>query len=286
MTGSIKQNYEEIIQDACQQEEYNVSSYVSPTTYEDGNVQPLLRNYFTTQKEVGVVNLVKKALGNMREEQIDSFINDDDNEDYEDDDEEEDIISFSYNGTLCIGSRLEKEPKVPTKMIWLEEILMTTSAISKPRGKGQRGKYKCMVVDVKNKGGKSKRKVYMPDDILQSIDDNAQQLVNCCGYIARTMAPVNVQNWEETFSIAGERMWTELKDTTRCMSRLQCFVIKTMQRLYKLWKSRLHTHYKQCGTTRDERLKIHRMICEWINGCTTKEKNNVKPTVDMIWLAD
>ena len=39
------------------------------------------------------------------------------------------------------------------------------------------------------------------------------------------------------------------------MSRLQCFVIETMQRLYRLWKSRLHTHYKQCSTTRYERLK-------------------------------
>lgn len=67
---------------------------MSPATYEDGNVQPLSRNYFTTQKEVGVVNSVKKALGNMREGQNDSFVNDDDSEDYEDgDDEEEDTSS-------------------------------------------------------------------------------------------------------------------------------------------------------------------------------------------------
>jgi len=82
-------------QDACQQEEYSVSSYVFPATYEDGNVQPLSRNYFTTQKEVSVVNLVKKALGNMREEQNDSFINDDDSKDYEHgDDREEDVSPY------------------------------------------------------------------------------------------------------------------------------------------------------------------------------------------------
>ena len=47
----------------------------------------------------------------------------------------------------------------------------------------------------------------------------------------------------------------EIKDTTWCMSRLQCFVRETMQRLYRLWKSCLQTHYKQCGTTRYEWLK-------------------------------
>lgn len=60
---------------------------------------------------------------------------------------------------------------------------MTASATSKPRGRGQRVKYKCMVVDMKTKGDKSKLKVYMPNDVLRAIGDNARQLVNYCGYV-------------------------------------------------------------------------------------------------------
>ncbi|KAJ8420580.1 hypothetical protein Cgig2_010961 [Carnegiea gigantea] len=63
----------------------------------------------------------------------------------------------------------------------------------------------------------------------RAIGDNARHLVNECGRIVRTRAPLDVKNWQEAFARAGDGMWKEIQ---------------------------------------------------------TKENNNVKPTADVIWLAE
>ncbi|KAJ8439953.1 hypothetical protein Cgig2_013580 [Carnegiea gigantea] len=135
---------------------------------------------------------------------------------------------------------------------------MTTSTTSKPIGRGERGK----------------------------------QLMNYYGYSVRTMAPVNVKNWEDAFLVAiKERMWREVQvrtsiyalssyhplhlflilslighfeliDNTHYMSNLQCFVIVTI-----LWKPHLYTAYKQCGTKKEEKEQNPPNYLPKINGC-------------------
>ncbi|KAL2896873.1 Synergin gamma [Bienertia sinuspersici] len=112
-------------------------------------------------------------------------------------------------------------------------------ATSKSYGKGNRGKYKSYVVDMKIKRKESKLTIEIPDEINQAFGENARHLVNECGRIVRTRASLNVKNWQETFSIVGDSMWNEIQ------------VVDTMQRLYRLWKLRLHYYYKspKCGKT-------------------------------------
>ncbi|KNA02835.1 hypothetical protein SOVF_214900, partial [Spinacia oleracea] len=137
-----------------------------------------------------------------------------------------------------------------------------TQATSQTRGRGNRGKYKSYVVDMKIKGKGSKLTIEIPDEIDRAIGENARHLVNECGRIVRTKAPLHVKSWKEAFSIAGESMWKEIQDKFQIVDssqelKMYAFVVDTMQRLYRLWKCRLHYYYKspKCGKTDDERLK-------------------------------
>lgn len=56
-----------------------------------------------------------------------------------------------------------------------------TQDTSKRRGRGNRGKYKSYVVDMKIKGKGSKLSVYIHDEIERAIGENARHLVNECG---------------------------------------------------------------------------------------------------------
>ncbi|KAL2896518.1 Reticulocyte-binding protein 2-like protein a, partial [Bienertia sinuspersici] len=135
----------------------------------------------------------------------------------------------------------------------LMEIMVNGEATSKAKQRGERGKYKSYIVDMKLKGRQSKLKVYIPDDIDRAIGDNARHFVNECGRVVRTRAPLNVKNWKEAFTIAGK---FEIKEGGSYM-KLQAFAVDTMQRLYRLWKARLHYYYKGLGSelTNEERLK-------------------------------
>lgn len=90
-------------------------------------------------------------------------------------------------------------------------ILYFNIATSKVKQRGERGKFKSYIVDMKIKGQKSKLKVYIPDDIDRAIGDNARHFVNECGRIVRTRAPLNIKNWKEAFSTAGDVMWKEIE---------------------------------------------------------------------------
>ncbi|KMT00268.1 hypothetical protein BVRB_1g016240 [Beta vulgaris subsp. vulgaris] len=132
-------------------------------------------------------------------------------------------------------------------------------ATSNVKRRGHRGKYKSYVVDMKLKGQKSKLKIYIPDDIDRAIGENARHLVNECGRVVRTKAPLNVNTWKEAFAKAGDSMWREIQNKLEIKvgssyMKMQAFSIDTMQRLYRLWKSRLHYYYKICGQDDKERL--------------------------------
>uniref|UniRef100_A0A803N2V6 Transposase n=1 Tax=Chenopodium quinoa TaxID=63459 RepID=A0A803N2V6_CHEQI len=66
-------------------------------------------------------------------------------------------------------------------MIGLENA---TQGTSKRRGRGNRGKYKSYVVDMKIKGKGSKLSVYIPDEIDRATGENARHLVNECGHVS------------------------------------------------------------------------------------------------------
>ncbi|KAL2924035.1 Two-pore potassium channel 3 [Bienertia sinuspersici] len=133
---------------------------------------------------------------------------------------------------------------------------------SKAKQRGESGKYKSYIVDMKLKGRQPKLKVYIPDDIDRAIGDNARHFVNECGRVVRTRTPLNVKNWKEAFTISGDVMWKEIEGKFEIKEggsymKLQAFAVDTMQRLYRLWKARLHFYYKSLGTelTNEERLK-------------------------------
>jgi len=55
-----------------------------------------------------------------------------------------------------------------------------------------------------------------------------------------------------------------------------------MQRLYRYWKSRLHTYYKECGATHEERLDNPPEdfpIDNWRRCCATFDSDDFK----VIW---
>ncbi|KAL2906684.1 Reticulocyte-binding protein 2-like protein a [Bienertia sinuspersici] len=114
----------------------------------------------------------------------------------------------------------------------------------------------------RNQGRQSKLKVYIPNDIDRAIGDNARHFVNECGRVVRTRAPLNVKNWKEALTIYGDAMWKEIEGKFEIKEggsymKLQAFVVDTMQRLFRLWKARLHYYYKSLGSelTKEERLK-------------------------------
>ena len=86
-----------------------------------------------------------------------------------------------------------------------------TIATSKAKEKGERGKYKSHVVDMKLKGNKCKLEIFIPDAIDRAIGENARHFVNECGRVVRTRAPLNVETWREAFAQEGAAMWKEIE---------------------------------------------------------------------------
>lgn len=74
------------------------------------------------------------------------------------------------------------------------QLLMLAFATSAKRRKGQRGKYRSLVVEKKTRGGQLKLKVEIPDFVLQAVGDNARNLVNFCGYVVRTTALMDAED--------------------------------------------------------------------------------------------
>ncbi|KAL2933817.1 Ribosomal RNA small subunit methyltransferase C [Bienertia sinuspersici] len=176
---------------------------------------------------------------------------------------------------------------------------------SKAKQRGERGKDKSHIVDMKLKGRQKKLKVYIPDDIDRAIRDNARHFVKECGRVVRTRPPLNVKNWKEAFTISGDAMWKEIEGKFEIKEggsymKLQAFAADTTQRIYLLWKARLHYYYKSLGSelTNEERLEypppdlpqdqksvkeIPKIVCRIKK---TKKNQGVKPPADVIWLVE
>ncbi|XP_073116456.1 uncharacterized protein [Elaeis guineensis] len=117
--------------------------------------------------------------------------------------------------------------------------------------KNVRGRYKCIKVDMRTKNGPLK--VSIPHDILRAVGENARDIVNFCGYVVRTQAPLTTKNWPDVANRVGERMWLQVKEKFKMEDdrneyRLCIFVLATMQRLYRGWRNHLHDLYKKFRT--------------------------------------
>ncbi|KAL2898371.1 Riboflavin kinase [Bienertia sinuspersici] len=139
--------------------------------------------------------------------------------------------------------------------------------------------------------------------LIKQFGKSTRHLVNECGRIVRTRAPLNVKNWQEAFSVAGDSMWKEIRS--------------------RLWKCRLHYYYKspKCGKTDQERENnpppdlpirngniVYNILSERnsenrlsdkrvihttgnlafaeVEDILTKENDNVKPSADVVWLIE
>ncbi|KAL2901263.1 Enolase [Bienertia sinuspersici] len=108
-------------------------------------------------------------------------------------------------------------------------------------------------------------------------------MVNECYRIVRTRAPLNVKNWQEAYSIAGDSMFKEIQDKFQIVQssrslKMYAFVIDTMQRLYRNSKNRL-----------SNKRVIHingNLTITKVKDILTKENDNVKPSVDVVWLSE
>ncbi|KAJ8435899.1 hypothetical protein Cgig2_010256 [Carnegiea gigantea] len=168
-----------------------------------------------------------------------------------------------------------------TEMLEIMKTYVFSTATSKIKKKGERGKYKSYVVDMKIKGKQSNLSICIPDEIDRTIGDNARHLVNECGRVVRTRAPLDVKNWHEAFARPMMGYKFEIEEGG-CYMKMQAFVIDTMQRLYRIWKTR-------CTTT-TRALSVRTYWYVFVDhpspALPTKENNNVKTTADVIWPAE
>ena len=62
---------------------------------------------------------------------------------------------------------------------------------------------------MKTMGGKLD--IHIPDDILRAMGENARNLVNYCGLVVRTTAPLTTIDWKEVTNRVGEQMLLKIK---------------------------------------------------------------------------
>ncbi|KAK7266608.1 hypothetical protein RIF29_19257 [Crotalaria pallida] len=134
--------------------------------------------------------------------------------------------------------------------------MVPLGTLSQIKSQGQRGKYKSFVVYMKIKGKGSKLNIVIPQDIDRAIGENARHLVNECGRVVRTKAPLNVRNRQEAFSTADDIMWKEIEEKFTIVEggsyeKMYAFVVDTMQCLYRIWKTRLHYYYKSMNSNEE-----------------------------------
>ncbi|KAL2899636.1 putative plant SNARE 12 [Bienertia sinuspersici] len=163
-------------------------------------------------------------------------------------------------------------------------------------------------------GGGGKGKVQK----LHTIGDNARHFVNECGRVVITRAPLNVKNWKEAFIITGDAMWKEIEGKFEMKEggsymKLQAFAVDIVQRLYRLWKARLHYYNETLGdqwqhcverigstefkkiSERNSKNRLSEKRTKTITGnlsfaeievILTQENHGVKPPVDLICLVE
>ncbi|KAL2925626.1 Glutamate--tRNA ligase 2 [Bienertia sinuspersici] len=166
-------------------------------------------------------------------------------------------------------------------------------ATSKAKQRGERGKYKSYIVDMKLKGRQSK---------LKPIGDNARHFVNECGRVVRTRAPLNVKNWKEAFTISGDAMWKEIEGKFEIKEggsymKLQAFASLgtelTNEERLKYPPPDLTTRPKISERNSKNRLSEKRtktttgnLSFAEVEDILTQENQGVKPPADVIWLVE
>ncbi|OMO85703.1 hypothetical protein COLO4_21469 [Corchorus olitorius] len=170
-------------------------------------------------------------------------------------------------------------------------ILVTSS--EKKKG---RGRYTGKKLDIKTEGGKKTLDIEMPPDIERAVGANARDVANFIGYVVRTYAPIELGSWKPAFEAKGEKMLNEIKHKFKYPGndeRFESFCVATMRRMFRLWKNRLHKHYKSFSNDK-ERLKNtpDNLSPEQWKACIAlfgSEKFKVdpvtgeKPTANIIW---
>ncbi|GLT58734.1 hypothetical protein SLA2020_316030 [Shorea laevis] len=91
---------------------------------------------------------------------------------------------------------------------WPELVSDTDSKVKK---RNVRGSYKSISIFIKTQGVKKKLKVDIPEDKEHPVGEHARDLANMCGLVVRDKAPLNVNNWEEAFTLAGDQMLSQIQ---------------------------------------------------------------------------
>ncbi|KAJ8431246.1 hypothetical protein Cgig2_011770 [Carnegiea gigantea] len=173
------------------------------------------------------------------------------------------------NGEDCYYSKRLRSSRSSKSLT----IFLTTFAISKPIGRRERGKYECIVVDIKMKIGKSKLKVCLPNEVLRAIGELLWL------YVIKMAT-------EESFSFAGKRIWKEVQSSQTI--HVACLVHNAYIDFGSLIYMLIISNVEQ---QRTKKRKISQMIFLRINRWQgiqrieflrngTRENNNVKPTTD------
>ncbi|OMO51239.1 hypothetical protein CCACVL1_29914 [Corchorus capsularis] len=128
------------------------------------------------------------------------------------------------------------------------------------------------------------------------VGTNPRDVANFIGYVVRTYASIELGSWKPAFEAKGEKILDEIKDKFKYPGndeRFESFYVATMRRMFRLWKNRLHKHYKSFSNDK-ERLKNtpDDLSPEQWKACIAlfgSEKYKVdpvtgeKPIADIIW---
>ncbi|KAF7844130.1 uncharacterized protein G2W53_001035 [Senna tora] len=125
------------------------------------------------------------------------------------------------------------------------------SCTSKP----VRGKYKSLSLDIKTRNGE-KVKINIPEGLQRAVGVDARDIASYCGFVLRQIVTFKVGRWQNVFATYGQAMCLKVKEKFEILDdrrelAMDTFVIDTLQRLFRAWKNRLHTHYKKFPTNRE-----------------------------------
>ncbi|KAF7826308.1 uncharacterized protein G2W53_017472 [Senna tora] len=118
-----------------------------------------------------------------------------------------------------------------------------------------RGKYKSLSLDMKTRNGQ-KVKINIPEGLQRAVGLDARDIASYCGFVLRQTVSFRVGRWQNVFATYGQAMCLKVKekfeilDDRRALA-MDTFVIDTLQRLFRAWKNRLHTHYKKFPTDQE-----------------------------------
>ncbi|KAF7800907.1 uncharacterized protein G2W53_044595 [Senna tora] len=118
-----------------------------------------------------------------------------------------------------------------------------------------RGKYKSLSLDMKTRNGQ-KVKINIPEGLQRAVGLDVRDIASYCGFVLRQTVSFKVGRWQNVFATYGQAMCLKVKekfeilDDRRALA-MDTFVIDTLQRLFRAWKNRLHTHYKMFPTDQE-----------------------------------